>query len=113
MIGIIIIISVVGAFVKKAKEKNENKWKWGVLALISYYGGTFFAAFMIGLFVEMGFFNLDLDNEIKLTFLSLPFGVTACYFAYRLLDKKETKKPNIDDFGTIEENKNTINNTHQ
>lgn len=113
MIEIIIMIIVGKQFYQLAKKYNQQlAWVYGILGVISYYGGAFIAGIIIGLYSEItGDYFLDGMNDLMLLVIFLPIGVLSCWGAYQLFKNKwhkdyleeERRKPRISDIGKPDE----------
>lgn len=132
MIEIIIIILIGKKFFQLAKKYNQKlAWVYGVLGVLSYYGGIFIAGAILGLYIELTgedpFIGVD---DITLAAAFIPIAIFSCWGTYRLFKNKwhkeyaeqERKKPKISDIGKTEdeinptedsliENRNFINLT--
>ena len=113
MIEIIIIILIGKQFFQLAQKYNQKlAWVYGVLGVVSYYGGAFIAGVIIGLYSEItGEYFLDEMNDLMLLAIFLPIGVLSCWGSYQLFKNKwhkeyveeERRKPKISDIGKSED----------
>lgn len=114
MIGILFIYWIWKGFTGLALEYDKNKWGYFAIGIVSYYGGTLIAGFMVGL---LGVLISGVDNITDESFanpgwniLFVLCGGLACYGVYKLLESKGEKemalkkKEGIDSIGVIEEN---------
>jgi hypothetical protein len=106
MIGILLIYFIWKRFSDLAfKYGHKKKWVYGLLGVASYYIGTIFVGFILGLFVLFFDFDIDFDNTVLMSTIGLPFGILACYLTYLFLEKRWKKEvevivvDSIDDIG--------------
>lgn len=95
MIEILIMIAVVKAFAKRAKEKNFNKTLWGFIGAASYY----VPVLLMGLWI---FPNMVLNGSVQISsegaymvmsiVINLITGVICCGIAYSVVCNL---KPNV------------------
>lgn len=114
MIEIVIVVLIAKQFYQLAKKYEQKlAWAYGILGVVSYYGGAFIAGVFIGLYGEiMGYYDiLEGVNSFVLMLIFIPIGALSCWGTYQLLKKKwhkefaekERNKPRIDDIGRSEE----------
>ncbi|WP_337967555.1 hypothetical protein [uncultured Flavobacterium sp.] len=114
MIGILFIYWIWKSFTNLALEYDKNKWTYFFIGIISYYGGTILAGFLVGIVLGLanGFdsvANQNFENAGWSIFFVL-IGGLACYGTFKFLENKLekerelNKKDGIDDIGVVEEN---------
>jgi hypothetical protein len=87
--GFILIYFVGKAFAKLAEENDKHKWLYGILGVISYYGGSFLCGFIIGVFMEFGFLEFLYDlSDTMFGIVCIPFGVLICWGFYHFLKNR-------------------------
>lgn len=119
MIEIVIIILVGKQFFQLAKKYNQKlAWIYGVLGVLSYYGGAFIAGIILGIYIEFtGEDPFAGVSDLTLGLIFIPIGALSCWGTYQLFNKKwrkeyveqERKKPKISDIGKSEEEVNPTN----
>ena len=89
MVGLVLIYFTGKAFANLAEEYNKNKWLYGFLGVVSYYGGLLFVGFTLGIFIELGYLDVLRDlNDTLLGVICIPFGVLICWGFYKYLKNK-------------------------
>lgn len=89
MLGFALIYFIWKKFSELAFEYDKNKWLYFIVAIITYYGCTFFAGILIGLldvFANTNF--IETTPEWALGILALPIGILGTWLLYRFLKKK-------------------------
>jgi len=93
MLGILLIYFIGKSFYKLAEEYNKHKWGVAIIGVIAYYVGTFISGIAIALFYELILSeNVDNLNDLVLSFMSIPFGLLACWGLNTLLKKQWKSK---------------------
>lgn len=78
-----------------AKKYNKpNKWLYGLLAAITYYGVGILSVFLI---MAFNLFNTEatvdsLENRMVYTIMALPFGIGAVALLHYLLKRSWSKE---------------------
>ncbi|MDA6071451.1 hypothetical protein NJT12_17665 [Flavobacterium sp. AC] len=106
MIGLLFLYWIWKAFANLALEYGKNKWAYFFFGLVSYYGGTIVAGFIvaIGLALVNGFDSLgneDFVDPIWNLFYIL-FGGLSCYGIYKFLENKAEKERELNKKDGIE-----------
>ncbi len=104
MLELLAVIWVVNVFAKMANKKGYNKYAWGALGAISYYGGVLLMGFVI--FPELVYAGIiPVHSETQLVavavILNLLFGVMCCLISYFIL-KKQPNKAEQDSINRVE-----------
>lgn len=77
MIGIFLIFWIGKSYYELAHEYDRSRWGYAILGIVTYYGGTFLGAFIIGLLSEAGLVgSIENVNSFLLSLLTLPMGFT-------------------------------------
>lgn len=97
MFGIVILVLVVNAFIKLAKEYHKkNTWLYGLLAVATYYAMTFAAGIIIGIIMEVSSpGSVHTYSDLQLGLFALPFGIISLWGLYRILKNRWSNNPAI------------------
>ncbi len=88
MLGLILIYFIGKYFYQLAEEYNKSKWGFAILAVVTYYAGTFIFGLLFGIFLLSINSNfLETAPNIVISLIALPFGLLACYILYISLKK--------------------------
>jgi len=88
MLEIIIIVAVVKAFTKKAKEKNFNKVLWGFIGAGSYYIPILIMSFVVFPYlIDNAVFNFSSQTQFLIIsiLINLALGISCCFIIYQVL----------------------------
>ncbi len=104
MLGILLIYFIGKRFYDLSEEYKQNKWLYAILSIVVYYVGIFSTGIILGIITAFGIIDIDLENSLMMSLISLPFGLGAVYLFYILLEKKWKKtvvvvKDEIQDIG--------------
>ena len=89
MLGLFLIYFTGKAFAKLAEENNQSKWLYGILGVVSYYGGLLLFGFVLGVLMELGYADFLIDiNETLLGVICIPVGVLICWGFYLYLKRR-------------------------
>jgi hypothetical protein len=84
MIELLIVIAVVKIFAKTATSKNRNKFMWGAIGAVSYYGPVAITGFVIlPEMVASG--QATFNNQFQVIGLLILVGAACCAIAYAVL----------------------------
>lgn len=100
MLEILIIVAVVRAFVRLAKEKKLNKGLWGFIGAASYYVPILITSFVIFPYlVEAGIYTPSTETEVYLVVIltNIVVGITCCFIAYRILKSQPSKDATLEE----------------
>lgn len=89
MLGIFLIYFIWKRFAELADLYDNKKWVYGLIGVITYYGGSFLTVVFIvllDLVLDWGI-NWD-DNDLVVSLLSIPIGLGCCYLLYYVLERK-------------------------
>lgn len=92
MLGIVLIFIIGGWYVKLAEQFNKNKWLFGILGIVTYYGSGFLIGIALAIAVDV--FALDILTDIPplvLRLYPLPIGLLSCYLLHRYLKHQWSK----------------------
>lgn len=93
MLGLILIYFIGKTFAELAHEYDRSKWGYAIGAVVFYYLSTFVIAFVLVMFFMLiGSDFIDRLPSFVLDLICLPFGLLACWGAYRLLEKHFIKE---------------------
>jgi hypothetical protein len=96
MFGLLFIYFVGKAFYKLAEEHQKKKWLYGILGVLSFYGGMFGGGFILGAVLGLLYPNiLDEFSETTLGLMTIPIGLIACRVFFVLLKRQWGKSPEI------------------
>ncbi|GAA3654106.1 hypothetical protein [Flavivirga jejuensis] len=104
MLGILLIYFIGKRFYDLSEEYNQNKWLYAILSVVVYYAGTFMVGIVLGVLIEFGIVDIDLENSLMINIIALPLGIGVVYLFYIILEKKWKKtvvviKDEIQDIG--------------
>lgn len=86
MLGILLLIFLGRAFYKLAFDyEKDNKWLYPVLAIVTFYAGTFIAGLVIGLIYLVNGSPVDTLDEFLLTIIGIAVGACFCWGLYAIL----------------------------
>jgi len=100
MLEILIIILVVRAFVRVAKEKKLSPGLWGFIGAASYYIPILLLSFVIFPYlVEAGFYSPKSEAEVYIVVIlsNIIVGILCCFIAYRILKGQPSRAKMADD----------------
>jgi len=96
MFGILFIYFVGKAFYKLAEEHKKKKWLYGILGVLSFYGGMFGGGLILGALLGLFYPNiLDEFSETTLGLMTIPIGLVACRVFFVLLKRGWSKSPQV------------------
>ena len=101
MLGLVLIYWIGKYFYKLSEEYDKNKWIFAILGIVVYYAATFiFSLILLLIFPNF----IESESNLVISLITLPFGLSACYLFYYLLEKswknsKELEKDEIDNIG--------------
>ncbi|MFK8059713.1 MAG: hypothetical protein AB8B78_06430 [Polaribacter sp.] len=108
ILGVVLLYWIGKYFYKLAEKYNKNQWGFAILGVVSYYGGIYVSAFIIGIIAEIlsPDFFIGFDETV-FALLLIPFGFLSCYLLYKYLEKTWKKNDSrfnnkIDEIGKIE-----------
>ena len=96
MLGLLLIYYIGKQFYQLAHEYDKHEWGFAILGVVSYYAGTFIGGFIISIVYTIWIGSIDSLNEWVLSFLSLPFGILACYGLHKYLTNSWQKNRRVD-----------------
>lgn len=98
MIEIIVMIAVVRAFIRLAKQKGLNKTRWGIIGALSYYGPILICSiFILPVLFQMGILPADTTAFLGISVvINLILGVACCFAAYQYLKRLNTEPATTD-----------------
>jgi hypothetical protein len=91
MLGLLLLYFIWKYYSELAVDYGRSKW-YGLLGIVSYYGGSFlggFAVGFIGMMNDDGF--MDGTSDIALGLMGIPFGIAFVVGLYFIL-KRNWKK---------------------
>ncbi|MEJ0031679.1 MAG: hypothetical protein WDO15_15470 [Bacteroidota bacterium] len=96
MLGLILIYFVGKAFYDLAGLHGRHQWGYGILGVVSYYGGIYLGIFLIGIVLAI----VDPEaieniSDVQATLMGIPIGVVTCWLTYSLLKKSWSKPKEI------------------
>ena len=106
MLGIILLYFVGKMFydlVGKYKNDKTARWIYAIIAVISYYSGTFLGGVLLGLGEVYGLWYISDLNDLVLGFIALPFGILTVVVFYQILKRNLAKKKEVQDSDLIDE----------
>ena len=106
MLGIILLYFVGKMFydlVGKYKNDKTARWIYAIIAVISYYAGTFLGGVLLGLGEVYGLWYISDLNDLILGFIALPFGILTVVVFYQILKLNLAKKKEVQDSDLIDE----------
>ena len=96
MLGLFLIYFIGKRFYDLAVIFDKNKWAFAIAGIATYYAGAFMGGFILALIYELwGTSSFSETNEFVLNLIALPFGITACFGLYKLLEKNWKRKSAI------------------
>lgn len=97
ILGILLIYFIGKYFYDLAQKHGKGPWPYAILGVVAYYAGTFIGGVILGIGIAM-FSTTPVEeiNEMFFSFLSIPFGILACWGTYLLLQKNWSKKNIVD-----------------
>lgn len=106
MLGLFLMYWIGKEFYKLSELHLKNKWIFAILGIASYYFGAILAGFLIGIIIELGYFNTHINDisDIQWAFIGLPFGLLTCWLFYRFLKKTWNESTNINASEFLDEN---------
>lgn len=105
MIGLIFIYFLGKQFYELAEQFQKNKWLFGILGVLVYYGSMLGLAFITGIIVELskpGFID-SIENSFLLDLAFIPVGLLCTWLFYKLLKKKWSKIEEPVDYDILDE----------
>ena len=95
MLSIFILFSIASAFSRKAHDKNRNRYGWGTIGVVTFFGSQFIGGIIVALI------NADLLNDQgTVTIIGLISGIigtgTAYYVLHKLPDPTEIVETDSD-----------------
>ena len=97
MLALMLIYGIGEVFYSLALKHGEHKWLTVVLGLLSFYAG-----FLLGnILLVVADLSWGIDYTFRLDLYSVPFGVLACLFFYRFLDRRWSNAKEIFDDSDI------------
>jgi len=88
MLGLILLYFIGKAFYDLAKKNGQNGWGYAIGGIASYYGGIFLASTLFFTLYDLFIVGeIDRNNALAVSLLSVLFGVLICWLVYR-----QTKK---------------------
>lgn len=106
MLGIILLYFIGKMFydlVGKYKNEKTAQWVYAIIAVISYYAGTFLGGVLLGLGEVYGLWYISDLNDLLLGFIALPFGILTVIIFYQILKRNLAKKKERQDSDLIDE----------
>ena len=94
MIGLLILFFIGKAFFTLAQKHNRNKWLFGILSVVIYYGSAFLGGMLIGV-IAIATENEQIFemSDFALNLIALPFGLLSVGLAYYILKRTWEKNP--------------------
>jgi hypothetical protein len=94
MLGLILIFFIGKSFFNLAKEHGRNKWLFGILGVVVYYGMTIIGGIIIGLIAAISgnesIFELP---DIVLGLMGVPIGLLSVWLFHYILRKNWKGNP--------------------
>jgi len=105
MLGLFLLYFIGKAFYELAHDYEKSRWGFAILGIISYYAGTFIGGVILALIGILAHsdFPQNIPN-IGLSFLSLPFGILACWIFYKILVSLWSRKDIIKNSDSLDGN---------
>lgn len=86
MLGILLLIYIGRTFYKLAFDyEKDNKWLYPVLAIVTFYAGTFIAGLVIGLIYVLNGNTIDIMDNFLLSIIGIAVGAGFCWGLYAIL----------------------------
>ncbi|MDB2656552.1 hypothetical protein N9Y60_00705 [Crocinitomicaceae bacterium] len=105
MLGILLLYFLARWVYNLAKKHDKpNKWLYGLLAVVTYYGAGIGTVLLI-IILDIGGMGSGIDSqegELVLSLLAIPFGVGAVALLHYLLKRSWSKEIKSDD-GLLDE----------
>ena len=104
MLGLVLIYFIGKTFFNIAGLYRQNpKWLYAILGVVSYYLGSFLAGIALYVMSEVyHLFSLSDMNTLTLNFIGLPFGILMCWGFYQFLKYYWSKKSDYSDSDTLD-----------
>ncbi len=105
MLGLLLIYFIGKAFFNLALKHGRNKWLFGVLGVVVYYGMMIIGVFLIGavaILAENESF-IELSDTI-LGIIGIPIGLLSVWLFHYLLRKSWEKNPKDQNSELLDEN---------
>ncbi len=84
MLGLLLLYFIWKQFADLAVKYDKSKWGFGILGIVIYYAGTFFAGIILALVTP----NLvTTSSDIELSLMAIPFGIVSCVILYLILKR--------------------------
>lgn len=110
MLGIVLLYFLARWVYNLAKKYNKpNKWVYGLLAVVTYYGVGIGFVFLI-LILDLVGNNGDIEssgNSILLSLLAIPFGIGGVALLHYFLKRKWSRETSSSE-GLLDESLDTL-----
>ena len=94
MLLLLLIYFIGKAFFKLAKKHGRNKWLFGVLGVVVYYGMAIIGVFLIGVVAILAGNESILElSDTALGFAGIPIGLVSVWLFHYLLRKNWEGSP--------------------
>ena len=106
MLGIILLYFIGKTFydlIGKYKNDKTTQGVYAIIAVISYYAGTFLGGVILGLGEVYGLWQISHLNDLVVGFIALPFGILTVVIFYQILKRNLAKKKETQDSDLIDE----------
>ena len=101
MLGLIFLFFVGYYYYRLAEDHGKNKWLFGFIGLVCYYGTTFVTSTIYHLFYK---YTGSLGFDVSLaTLIPVGLGILMCILLYQILEHKWKKEEAPVDEKTINE----------
>jgi hypothetical protein len=92
MLGLVLLYFAGKAFYDLAGKHGRHQWGYGILGVVSYYGGLFLGGILIAIVYELGMDgSIDNVNDTLLGVMAIPIGVLVCWGFYKILESSWSK----------------------
>jgi hypothetical protein len=105
MLGLFLIYFIGKSFFNIKEQSNRGKWGYAILGIVTYYGGAFVGAFILGIILTI--YNPDAIDSIHdrvWDLIALPFGILACWGLHKYLKAKAEKSAVYNESDVLDEN---------
>lgn len=104
MLGLLLIYFIGKRFYDLSDIHNQNNWLYAILGVVIYYAGAMAAGLFLGVLILFTDVEVDIENNLLMSAIALPFGLAAVYLFYVFLKRKWEKtvvvvKDEIQDIG--------------
>lgn len=96
MLGILLIFFIGKYFYELAQDYYKHRWLYAVIGIITYYAAGAIFGVILGVSDLLFDFGIDWESAYGLELTTIPIGIAADYFLYRVLKKKWQNEAVID-----------------